>query len=132
MAEYIRWKDQTLGIFIRGYESPDKTQFLTTNEEPLQCGLGVFKKGGHVEPHKHVSDPATISEFQEFILIRKGKALAEVYTPDGDPVCKIEMNAGDSLLLLRGGHSFKFLEDTHLLEVKQGPYIGREKMKHVF
>ncbi len=132
MAEFIRSGELALGIFLRGHESPEKTQFLTTNEEPLQCGLGVFKKGSAVEPHKHVSDPATINEFQEFILIRKGKAMATVFTPEGERVCRIEMLPGDALLLLRGGHAFEFLEDTHLLEVKQGPYIGREKMKHVF
>lgn len=132
MAEFIRWKEKTLGILLRGYEAPEKTQFLTANEEPLQCGIGVFKKGAAVEPHQHISHPATIEEFQEFILIQRGKAMAQVLSPEGDVVCKIEMRPGDALLLLRGGHAFDFLEDTQLLEVKQGPYLGREKMKSVF
>jgi hypothetical protein len=129
MPEMIEWKGETIGIFIQGKFSPEKTRFITTPKEPLQCGIGVFKKGSAVEPHRHVGDPAVISEFQEFIMIRRGQAVAKVYSPEGEMIRQITMQVGDSLLLLRGGHSFNFEEDTELLEVKQGPYLGREKMK---
>ena len=118
-----------IGIFIRDSYSPGKTRFLTPLEEPLQCGIGVFKKGAVVEPHRHVGAPATITEFQEFIFLKRGKAMAEVYDLQGKLLRQIEMNPGDSLLLLRGGHAFRFLEDSEILEVKQGPYLGREAMK---
>jgi hypothetical protein len=129
MIETIYWKGVTVGLFIGRDHSPGKTEFLTISEEPLQCGIGVFQKDSRVEPHRHVGDPATVSEFQEFILLRKGKCLAEVFDPEGKSLRKIEMQAGDALLLLRGGHAFYFQEDTEFLEVKQGPYLGREKMK---
>lgn len=129
MPEMIEWKGEIIGIFIRGNFSPEKTHFITTAKEPLQCGIGVFKKGSKVEPHRHVGDPAVVSEFQEFISIRKGKALAKVFSPEGQMIQELTMNVGDSLLLLRGGHSFDFDEDTELMEIKQGPYLGREKMK---
>ena len=32
--------------------------------------------------------------------------------------------AGDVVLLARGGHGFEMLEDSELIEVKQGPYAG--------
>jgi hypothetical protein len=31
---------------------------------------------------------------------------------------------GDVVVLLDGGHGFRMLEDTVLLEIKQGPYSG--------
>lgn len=130
MVEYIHSHDTLVAIFVPGSASPEKTRFITEKEEPLQWGIGVFKKGSMVEPHCHASSPATIKEFQEFILIRKGKAQAEVYAPSGALLRTITMEQGDALLLLRGGHAFYFDEDTELLEVKQGPYLGREEMKH--
>ena len=120
-----------IAVFIPATFHPEKTAFLTPLTEPLQCGIGVFGEGKVVEPHRHVGDPATVSEFQEFILIRKGKALADVFDVEGRMIKTYEMNEGDALLLLRGGHAFKFLEPTELLEVKQGPYLGREKMKQL-
>lgn len=131
MLEMIQSGETLIGIFIRGGYSPEKTQFLTPLEEPLQCGIGVFAKGKRVEPHSHVGNPATVGEFQEFIFVRRGRATAEIYDLEDSVIRRIEMEAGDALLLLRGGHAFYFEEDTELLEVKQGPYIGREKMKRV-
>ncbi len=34
------------------------------------------------------------------------------------------MSTGDILVLVSGGHGFRMLEDTVLMEVKQGPYTG--------
>ena len=37
-----------------------------------------------------------------------------------------ELNEGDIILLIEGGHSFEMLEDAVILEIKQGPYMGVE------
>lgn len=34
------------------------------------------------------------------------------------------LGPGDVILLCGGGHSFKMLEDSSMIEVKQGPYAG--------
>jgi len=36
---------------------------------------------------------------------------------------------GDLIVLLSGGHGFEFLEETKMIEVKQGPYTDREHDK---
>jgi len=35
-----------------------------------------------------------------------------------------ELNTGDVILLMTGGHGFEMLEETEMIEVKQGPYAG--------
>jgi len=35
-----------------------------------------------------------------------------------------ELESGDLILLCGGGHSFEMLEETTMIEVKQGPYAG--------
>jgi hypothetical protein len=32
------------------------------------------------------------------------------------------------LILLRGAHGFKFLEDSQIIEVKEGPYSEKNKV----
>jgi len=34
------------------------------------------------------------------------------------------LNQGDVALLAYGGHGFEMLEDSEMIEVKQGPYVG--------
>ena len=38
--------------------------------------------------------------------------------------CSKTLQSGDLILLCGGGHSFEMLEDTSMIEVKQGPYAG--------
>jgi hypothetical protein len=38
-----------------------------------------------------------------------------------------ELNVGDVMLMVGGGHGFRMLEDTVLLEIKQGPYTGENE-----
>ena len=34
------------------------------------------------------------------------------------------LKTGDIILLAQGGHGFEFLEESEIIEVKQGPYAG--------
>jgi len=34
------------------------------------------------------------------------------------------LHSGDLILLCGGGHSFEMLEETSMIEVKQGPFAG--------
>ena len=34
------------------------------------------------------------------------------------------LHSGDPILLCGGGHSFEMLEETSMIEVKQGPFAG--------
>jgi hypothetical protein len=34
------------------------------------------------------------------------------------------LEAGDVILLASGGHGFEMIEDSEIIEVKQGPYAG--------
>ena len=36
------------------------------------------------------------------------------------------LKTGDVILLVSGGHDFLMLEDTEMIEVKQGPYAGED------
>ena len=48
---------------------------------------------------------------------------------NGNSISEI-LNEGDFIILINGGHGFKMLEETEIIEVKQGPYsLARDKIK---
>jgi len=59
--------------------------------------------------------------------VRRGHCEVDIYNNARDLVAVRKLSAGDILILVAGGHGFRMLEDTVLLEVKQGPYTGLEE-----
>lgn len=49
---------------------------------------------------------------------------AQLYDDEQRSVAKRILEAGDVLVLVSGGHGFRMLGETILLEIKQGPYTG--------
>ena len=63
----------------------------------------------------------------EAMLIREGRMETDFY---GDGTCSIEsrtLQRGDLLVLVSGGHGFRYIEDTVQLEIQQGQYIGPDE-----
>jgi hypothetical protein len=48
----------------------------------------------------------------------------DLYDSDKAYIESRVLEAGDVILLVSGGHGFEMLEDTEMIEVKQGPYTG--------
>ncbi len=53
---------------------------------------------------------------------------ADIYSEKIQLVESLELRKNDALILLRGGHGFEIIDDdTQVLEVKNGPYLGADK-----
>jgi mannose-6-phosphate isomerase-like protein (cupin superfamily) len=61
---------------------------------------------------------------QEIFFIEKGKLRVTLY--EGNQQYKDVIVSDGQIILLNCGHSVKFLEDTRMAEVKQGPYREKE------
>jgi hypothetical protein len=48
----------------------------------------------------------------------------DFYDEDKNYLKSTILESGDVILLAYGGHGFEMLEDTEMIEVKQGPYAG--------
>ena len=55
---------------------------------------------------------------------KKGKLRVDFYDDYKDYIQSVVLQAGDTILLVSGGHGFKVLEEVEMIEVKQGPYTG--------
>ena len=57
----------------------------------------------------------------------KGHAWIDVYDDSHGLIASRELNTGDVMLMVGGGHGFRVIEDTVFLEIKQGPYLDMEE-----
>ena len=81
-------------------------------------------QGHRISPHVHNMMTRQVLYTQEVLFIRKGKVRVNLYNSNRIPVGHRILATGDLILLCGGGHSFEMLEETSMIEVKQGPYTG--------
>ncbi len=129
MTEKIEWEGRIFALIMRKNYEPEGVNFVTSEDNPLQLGILKHQPGHKIEPHVHKSSPKTINEVHEVLHIAYGKVEAEFYESGGKKIGSTILNSGDTILLLSGGHGFNILEDSKIIEVKQGPYHGVEEDK---
>jgi len=125
--EPIMWEDQILAYLIRGTVAPEKTVFPTPPALEFQVGFVVYEAGGVIAAHRHVPLSRNIERTCEVIVIRKGRCEVDIYNDDRQVIATRELSTGDLVIIVSGGHGFRMLEDTVLLEIKQGPYFGLDE-----
>ena len=125
--EYIKKDDEILAIIVRSRNSDKGLEFPTPNNFPLQLGLHSRPKGEYIKAHTHMPFKSLDIESQEIFVVEKGKLLIGLYH---GKVKYTEVTLTDgNIILLNCGHSIKFLEDTKMVEMKQGPYRQKEYEK---
>jgi uncharacterized protein with PhoU and TrkA domain len=123
-VEHIVHSGRTLAYIIRAEISPKKTTFLTPSDFKQQVGFVVYPAGGEIERHVHLPLERHLVGTSEVIIVRRGRCEIDIYDDMREFVTSRELRPGDIMLMVAGGHGFRMLEDTVLLEVKQGPYTG--------
>ncbi|MDO8803072.1 MAG: methyltransferase domain-containing protein [Elusimicrobiota bacterium] len=132
LTEEVRHKGLLLSIILRDGYAADKITFFGQPEFSQQLGFLPHKKGGIIAAHFHRVVHRDITLTQEVLFVKSGKLTVNFYTTGKDYICSRELRAGDLIFLCAGGHGFKMLEDSVLIEVKQGPYSGHDSDKEVF
>lgn len=124
-VEYISDQEgRLLAIAISHEHDPPDTEFMTTSDLNMQVGFVKYPEGGQIQPHCHLPIERALVGTGEVLVVRSGQMEALIFDGDRRLVKKKTMEAGDILVLIDGGHGFRMLEDTVLMEVKQGPYTG--------
>ena len=115
-------------LIIREGEVAPGAHFFTPDEYPLQVGVQLRVKGTVIKPHAHCEVKTSRSGFlQEVLHIQQGRLKTNFYTDDGQRIAERVLEAGDTILLIRGGHGFEALDDVRMLEIKMGPYDPASK-----
>ncbi len=105
--------------------------FVSKKEFTLQLGVNNYKKEYKIKPHFHIGKKIIINKIQEIVHIENGKVIVDLYDLSGKKFKSIILSMGDTIFFIDGGHGFEILEDTKIIEVKQGPYFGKDKDKRI-
>jgi hypothetical protein len=124
VIETIERDGKVLAYIVRGGPPPERTTFLTPSDCNLQVGHVVYGAGQEIPRHVHLPIERHIVGSTEVLIVQQGRCEVDVYDDQRQPVETCQLSQGDMVIAVGGGHGFRILEDTVLLEVKQGPYPG--------
>lgn len=125
-VEVISANGQVLCYVIPKSIHPQKTTFITPPEGKQQVGFIVYPKDGVIARHIHRPLERHIIGMAEVLVVRSGHCQIEVFDESLRLVTTRDLYEGDVVLMVGGGHGFQIKEDTVLLEIKQGPYLGED------
>ncbi len=127
--QLIRKKEKLLAMIIKNDYVCEGVDFITPDEYSQQVAYMHHPAGKVIDAHVHNLVHRNIVLTQEVLFIKKGKLRVDFYDDYEDYLESVILEAGDVILLVSGGHGFKILEETEMIEVKQGPYSGEADKK---
>lgn len=127
-TERIMDGDLILAIIIRNADWEEGLNFVSSDEDYQQVGIWGYNKGKKLAPHIHLIESREVLRTQEVVFVKEGRIRADIYTEKEKFLKQVELGKGDTIILLNGGHGYEILEeDTKVLEVKNGPYVGADR-----
>jgi mannose-6-phosphate isomerase-like protein (cupin superfamily) len=126
MRESIKLNNKIIAIIIRASFSKNGIEFFTPNDFSQQLGYMKREKGYYIEPHIHKSISREVMLTQEVLFIKSGIVRVDFYDDQRKYYESRILNRGDIILLANSGHGFVTLEESEIIEVKQGPYLEEE------
>ena len=122
----IKHNDEIIAIIIPVEYKKEGIEFFTPDSFSQQLAYMNRPKGYVIPPHTHNVVHREVLYTLETLFIRKGRLRVDFFTRDQKFIESREVKTGDVLLLASGGHGFTMLEQTEMIEVKQGPYAGEK------
>lgn len=126
MIEEVKNQEQLLSIIIRAHYKKDGISFFTPGDFSQQLGYMNRPKGYVIDPHVHNLVERKVVLTQEVLYIKSGKVRVDFYDDERVYLQSRIVETGDVILLAAGGHGFEMLENSEMIEIKQGPYCGDE------
>lgn len=118
-----------IATVIRGGYVRPGVEFHSESSDPIQVATICKTRGETTPAHRHLPIRRTIERTMEVLVFRSGRAFVTVYSSVGNEIASFRASGGDTVVFHSGGHSVRYDEDTIFVEVKQGPYYGRENDK---
>lgn len=130
MIEHIVHQSKLFAIVIRAQYQKDGIEFFTPHNFSQQLAYMKRSKGYSIEPHIHNIVRREVQFTQEVLFIKNGKVRVDFFDDNQTFLESRILEQGDVILLAHGGHGLEMLEESEIIEVKQGPYAGEaDKVK---
>jgi len=124
--ETISKGQDILGIIIRNNFKKDGIEFFTPNDYSQQLAYMNRPAGYIIEPHVHNPVARQVLYTKEVLFIKSGRCFVDFFSDAQEYLESRILEAGDVILLAQGGHGFRMIDATEIIEVKQGPYVGEQ------
>jgi mannose-6-phosphate isomerase-like protein (cupin superfamily) len=115
---------EPIALILRSQYDEPGLNFFTPPNFSQQVAFMKHPQGKKIDPHVHNLVSRQVLYTQEVLVIRKGRVKVNLYSSDKEFIGEKILESGDMILLCGGGHSFEMLEETSMIEIKQGPYAG--------
>ena len=122
----IEDENELIAIIIPVEHKSAGIEFFTPEEFTQQIAYMNRPSGYVIEPHLHNRVKREVYYTKEALFIRSGKVRVDFYNENKVYLKSNILNAGDVILLAKGAHGFEMLEESDIIEIKQGPYVGEQ------
>jgi hypothetical protein len=110
---------------------PEGSVPTTSPDEALQILTLKYEKGRIAAPHYHVPHQRVTEGLQECFIVMKGKIRVFFFDAEGKDSVYSDFSQGEACLSLSGPHAIKFLEDSEVIEAKNGPFYDDKRFMEV-
>jgi len=112
---------------------PDGLAAYSDDDDFVQVLSWFYPAGKQLQAHVHRDVPRTATLTQEAVVVMQGRMRADVFDDARNLLTEVVIEAGECMVFLRGGHGYEILDDnTRVLEIKNGPFLGVEADKEKF
>jgi hypothetical protein len=124
LIETIAHDLEPIALIIRAAYDERGIKFFTPSSFSQQVAYMKHPQGHKITAHVHNVISRQVLYTQEVLIVRRGKVKVKLYSSSKKYIGDRILCSGDLILLCGGGHSFEMLEETSMIEVKQGPFTG--------
>ena len=124
MIQEIRDNDLVLAVILHASYKTEGISFFTPPSFSQQLAYMNRPAGYVIPPHVHNPAVREVKFTKEVLFIKSGKVRCDFYSDDRRYLESLVLQKGDVILLAHGGHGFEMIEESEIIEVKQGPYVG--------
>jgi len=129
MIEVIEHAGVRYAEVLRSPVRAAESAYFSPASSALQFGVIARPKGFCEPPHTHTERERVIRDVQQFFIVLEGRVAIDFFSTGGERVKEVELRPGDSILLIEGAHALRVLEDAQCVTVKQGPFLGDDKVE---
>ena len=125
IEQILNEKNEIMAIVIRKtFSLSNSISFITPDDFSQQLGYMSRPRGYVIPPHVHNLIPREVKLTQEVLYIKNGHIRVDFYIDLNNYYKSLDLYTGDVILLAFGGHGFEMIEESEIIEIKQGPYCG--------
>lgn len=129
----IKSDNKKIAVKFDAKDIKDGLLFFSEESDFIQVGSWKYNKNKKLSAHTHNFLTRKVERTQEFMYVVKGRVRAFIYDENEKLLEDITLGPHEGLILFSGGHGYEILDDdTTVIEVKNGPYMGAELERRRF